>query len=178
MKKHFTLLFFGLFIIMSGYSQSSYSVLSNRFLLSALVNNDTLIIENIKNKVRINGEMGLLEVIYYNPDSRIVSGADPRPLNSEITFKLWNEYPWLEERLKSDAQTFSISDEILVNVQGEEESVPANFTFSRIRGSQGFIYIIEIQGSFSPEALKYDFPDLKFKQDLQFKIILNVQVTN
>ncbi len=178
MKKYFTFLFFTIFLVITSYSQSSYSVISNRVLLSALVNNDTLIIENIKNKVRLNGDLGLLEIIYYNPDSRIVSGSDPHPIKAEITFKFWNEYPWLEERLKSDAQSFTLMDELLVEVHGEEETIPATFIFTRIRGRQGFVYMIQIQGDFSTDGLEYDFPELKFKQNLHFEIVLKVQLVN
>ena len=178
MKKQFTLLLFTITLAITGYSQASYSVLSNRVLLSALVNSDTLIIENTKNKVRLNAELGLIEVVYFNPDSRIVSGAEPRELASEITFKFWNEYTWLEDRLRSDAQTFTLTDDLIVEVQGEEDTIPVTYTFTRVRGGQGFIYIIQIQGSFSPDALEYDFPKLKFKKDLQFEIVLNVQGTN
>jgi len=178
MKKLFTLSLFLFTLLATGFSQSSYSVLTNRVILSVLVNTDTLIIENTKNKVSLNGELELFEVIYSNQDSRIVHGSEARELKSDITFKFWNEYPWLEEYLKSDAQEVKFTDELLIEVQGEEESVQANFTITRIRGGQGFVSMVEIEGHFSPEALQYDFPDLMFKKDLQFKIILQVQVTN
>lgn len=178
MKKLISIVLFTFVLTGVNYSQSSYSVLTNRVLLSVLVNNDTVLIENLKNKVRLNGELGLLEVIYSNQDARVVSGRKEKELRSEILFKFWNEYEWLGERLKSDAQEVKFTDELLVDILGEEESIQANFTITRIRGGQGFISMIEIEGHFSPDALQYDFPDLMFKKDLQFKIILNVQVTN
>ena len=178
MKKLVSIVLFSFILSGVSYSQSSYSVITNRVLLSVLVNNDTVLIENLKNKVRLNGELGILEVTYNNLDSRIVSGREDRELKSDITFMFWNEFEWLEERLKSDAQEVKFTDELLVVVQGEEEPIQANFTITRIRGGQGFISMIEIEGHFSPDALQYDFPDLMFKKDLQFKIILQVQVTN
>jgi len=178
MKKIFTLSIFLFAILLTGFSQSSYSVLNNRVVFSVLVNNDTLLIENLKNRVRLNGEMGLLEVVYYNPDARVVGSAPGSHLDSEITFRFWNEYSWLEEYLKSDNQQINFIDDLYVDIDGMEETINASFSIHRIRGTQGFTTIIEIQGDFSPEPLKTEFPDLMFKKDLHFKIILTVQVTN
>lgn len=178
MKKIFTLSIFLFAAFVTGYSQSNYTVLNNRVVFSVLVNNDTLLIENLKNKVRLNGEIGLLEVVYYNPDARVVGSEPGTHLDSEITFRFWNEYSWLEEYLKSDNQEINLIDDMYVDIDGVEETIHANFSIHRIRGAQGFTSIIEIQGDFSPEPLKEDFPELMFKKDLHFKIVLTVRVTN
>ena len=179
MKKTLILAAFILTVSVTGFTQRSYSVLTNRVLISALVNNDTLIIENTKNVVRLNGELELLEVKYNNLDSRVVSPPQStRELKSDITIKFGNEYSWLDERVKSTENQVSFSDELIVTVAGEEETIQAEFIFSNIRGGQGFLTMIEITGEFSPDALQYDFPDLMFKEDLKFKIILQVQVTD
>ena len=178
MKKTFTLAFLLTALVFTGYSQSNYSVLTNRVLFSVLVNNDTLIVENTKNRVRLNGEMGLLEIIYYNQDARVVGSDFGRKLESDITFRFWNEYSWLEEYLKSDLPVITFTDELNIDISGEEETIQANFTVTRIRGSQGFTSMLEIQGDFSPEPLKADFPNLMFRKDLHFKIFLTIQVLN
>ena len=178
MKKIYTLIILLFTVFITGYSQSSYTVVTNRVLFSVLVSNDTLIVENLKNRVRLNGEIGLLEIIYYNPDARIVGSEPGSHLDAEITIKFWNEYSWLEEYLKSDVQVNSFTDELIIDIGGEEERIEANFVVTRIRGAQGFTSMLEIQGDFSPEPLKTDFPDLLFRKDLHFKIFLTVQVIN
>lgn len=178
MKNIFSLSIFLFTILVTGYSQSNYTVTHDRVVFSVLVNNDTLLIENLKNKVRLNGDLGLLEVIYYNPDARIVGSAPGSHLESEITFKFWNEYSWLDEYLKSENPELNFVDDIYVAVEGEEENIQANFSISKLRAAQGFTSIIQIQGDFSPEPLKTEFPDLMFKKDLHFDIVITVRVSD
>lgn len=162
-------------------AQSSYLTLSNRVLISGIINGDTLIIENLENKVLINGELGQLSVKYNNQDARIVDQT-PATLDdderADITIHFWNEYAWLDERIKTTIPVEEFTDEINVAVGNEETLIPVNFKISKIRGIQDFSVMIQITGKFSGDALKEDFPDIEFKEELQFAIFLTVQVTN
>ncbi len=164
----------------SAFSQSNYMILSNRVLISAVVNNDTLIIENLKNEVRLNGSIGLIEVKYDNVTSRIVGDNNPRNPNerADIKVKFWNEYSWLDDRLKTSDNSSDFNDELLVDINGTEQTVNAHFIISRIRGYQGFMSMIEITGKLSPESIQEEFTDLMFRNNVGFKIILKVKVYN
>lgn len=181
MKKTLILFLFLQVCAFGLYAQSSYVTLSNRVLISGIINHDTLIIENLNNKVLINGELGQLSVEYNNQDARIVDHT-PATLDdnerADITIQFWNEYAWLDERIKTTIPVEEFTDEINVAVGDEENLIPVDFKISKIRGIQDFSVMIQITGKFSGDALKEDFPDIKFEEDLQFAIFLTVQVTN
>lgn len=180
MKRFILFFFLTTFGLGAAFSQSNYTILSNRVLLSAVVNNDTLILENLKNEVRLNGQMGLLEITYDNLSSRIVGETNqPHPdERTDVVVKFWNEYSWLEDRLKTSESSSDFMDELIVDVNGMEQTVQSHFIISRIRGAQGFTSMIEITGKFSPDSIEEEFSDLMFRNDLGFKIILSVRVFN
>jgi hypothetical protein len=160
-----------------GFSQGQYSTLTNRVIIATVVNSDTVLIENLNNKVLINGELDLLEVVYDNSTARMVS--EVKNLSSErsdIQVKFYNEYTWLYDRIKFTETSIDFTDEIRVEIHGHEQVVPVNFRITRIRGAHGFKVMIEIRGSFSGTEMENDFPNLKFESDLDFTIYLRVQV--
>ncbi|MFT4753773.1 MAG: hypothetical protein ACI9GM_000027 [Salibacteraceae bacterium] len=164
---------------MYSYGQSQYSTLTNRVIISTIVNSDTVLLENLNNKVKINGELDLLEVVYDNSTSRIVSDVKNLPEDrADIQVKFYNEYTWLYERIKFTETTIHFKDVIIVEINGEEQTVPANFDITRIRGARGFKVMIEIRGLFSGEQMEQDFPHLKFESEVGFAIFLRVQVVN
>ena len=178
MKIFYTLIL-STFIGLTAAAQSNYMTLNNRVVLSTVVNSDTIVIENLKNNVRINGEIDLLEVIYDNQTARIVGRArETEEERSDISIKFFNEYAWLDERIKTTDGSINFKDDIHIAINNEEQSVPANFTITRIRGGQGFVVMIEIRGKFSGDGVHEDFPNLHLKSDLYYAIYLTVQVVN
>jgi hypothetical protein len=181
MKKSLYLFLFLFVTILGTHAQSSYITLSNRVLISGIINQDTLIIENLKNKVLINGALGQLSVEYNNQDARIVDQT-PATLDdderADIVIQFWNEYAWLDERIKTTNPVEEFTDEINIAVGNEKTLIPVNFKISKIRGLRDFSVMIQITGTFSGDALKEDFPNIEFQEDLNFAIFLTVQVTN
>lgn len=180
MKKILFALSFILTLSASGLAQSQYYTLSNRIILSGVVNQDTFLIENVKNIVTLNGELSLLKVEYNNQDARNVSTLfdDYNRSRGDIEIIFWNEYAWLEDNLKTSQPFVSLTDEIYVSLNGEEILVPVNIKFTRVRSGQGFTSFIEITGEFAADALKFDFPDFDFKENVSFTIQLTAQVRN
>jgi hypothetical protein len=171
---------FGLSLLLSqfAFSQSNYLTSTNRVILSTIVNSDTVIVENLKNKVRVNGELGLLEVVYDNYDARLVKDRSNPEERTSMVINFSNEYPWLDERIKTTENVIQFSDELNIEISGEEQTVPVNFIINRIRGAQGFLVMMEIRGQFSALGLEDHFPKLKFESDLSFAIFLTIQVLN
>lgn len=163
---------------MFSYGQSMYSTNTNRVVLSTIVNSDTVIIENRENRVRVNGNLSLLEVIFNNREARLVGLPDPREDRSEIEVKFFNEYLWLDERIKTTERTLDFKEELKIEINGREQIVPVDFRISPLRGGQGFNVLIEINGRFSGEGMEDDFPNLKIDGDIVFGIYLTVQVVN
>lgn len=180
MKKN--LLLFAIVLVgsLTGFAQNMYSTSSNLVMLSGVLNQDTFLIESIKNKVQVNGALNTLEVIFNNQDARTVSDEfhDYEQQRGDIEIIFWNEYEWLDEYIKSTEPIITITDEINISLNGEEILVPVTITFSRLRGGQGFNSRIEIKGSFPADSLKFDFPDFDFKEEVSFMIQLMVQVRN
>jgi hypothetical protein len=178
--KNIFLAFLLAFVSLIGFSQNNYSTISNRVLISGIVNNDTIIIENLKNKVALNGELGLLAVKYSNLDARVLGSYrdDLSTERSEIIVNFSGEYSWLDEQIKTTENTSNFTDEINVSLQSEEQTIPVDVLITRVRGIHGFMVIIQISGQFSALPLKEEFPDLHFTGDLSFAIALTVQVTN
>lgn len=177
MKKYLFILAFVLGCVQL-HAQSAYQVNNNRVVLSTIVNADTVIVESIKNMVAINGELDLIKVEYNNHDARVVGRVDQGDERSDITIRFFNEYSWLDERIKMSENMMQFKDEIKVEAQGIETTVPVDFTINRIRGGQGFTVLIQMTGNFSGENLKEDFPHLNFQSDIMFGIYLTVQVVN
>lgn len=178
MKKS-AILIISLFVTIAGFAQSMYSTNTNRVIISTIVNSDTVIIENLNNRVRINGDLDLLEVEYDNATARMVTEAkNISEERSDMIIKFHNEYLWLDERLKTDQKVLNFTDEIHVEINDMDQLIPVNFIIQRIRGGQGFNTMVEIRGSFNGEGLEEDFPHLKFESDLQFAIFLTVQAVN
>ena len=181
MKK--ALLFFFLFVLVCihGFSQSQYSVISNRVILSKLVNSDTLLVENQSNLVRLNGQIGLIEVEYHHLGSRVINQKtneikEPQ-MDVEITF--YNEYLWLDERIKNSLNEMSFTDQMNVSIADFDLEVQVDFKIYRIRGTkQQFTVMIEITGVLPPEPLEENYPELNFHNDIPFQIILTVEATN
>tara|TARA_R110002050_G_scaffold109799_1_gene221380 strand:- start:111660 stop:112217 length:558 start_codon:yes stop_codon:yes gene_type:complete len=163
-----------------GFSQSHYSTVSNRVLISGIVNGDTVIIENIKNKVTLNGQLGILEVHYSNLDARVLGKFkdDLSPERAEIPIDFTGEYSWLDAKLKTTEIETHFTDDINVILNNEDQLIPVDVLITRVRGAHGFMVFLQMKGKFSPKALKEDFPNLKFTDDLLFSITLNIQVTN
>ncbi|MGB0805366.1 MAG: hypothetical protein ACPGRC_01670 [Salibacteraceae bacterium] len=168
-------------LISSGvlFAQSMYSTTNNRVILSTIVNSDTVIVENLQNKVRINGDLHLFEVDYENYTSRLIGTAknlsDER---TDIHIRFYNEYLWLDERIKTTENNLEFVDDLIVEIGGREQTIPASFNIHRIRGGQGFNVMIEVRGKFNGEGIEDDFPNLKFETDLDFAIFLTVNVVN
>ena len=160
------------------HAQSAYQVNNNRVVLSTIVNADTVIVESLKNQVAINGELDLIKVEYNNRDARVVGRIDQGEERSDIVIRFFNEYSWLDERIKMSENVMQFTDEIKVDVHGVETTVPVDFTINRIRGGQGFTVLIQITGNFSAKDLEEDFPHLNFQSDIMFGIYLTVQVVN
>lgn len=180
MKKTIFILSIILATAVNGLAQSQYYTLSNRIVLSGVLNQDTFLIENIKNNVTLNGELGLLKVEYNNQDAREVSNEfdDYSRSRGDIVIVFWDEYAWLDENLKTSQPFVSLTDEIHVSLNGEEIVVPVDITITRIRSGQGFTSMIEIKGEFNADSLKLDFPDFDFKENVSFTIQLTAQVRN
>ncbi len=159
------------------FGQSMYSTTTNRVVLSTIVNSDTILIENRKNNVRVNGNLDLVEIIYDNQDARIVGRTNQREDRSDIQIKFFNEYLWLDERIKTTERVLNFKEELKVEINGMEQIIPVDFIISRLRGGQGFNVLMEIHGNFSGEGLEEDFPDLIIDGDIAFGIYLTIQVT-
>jgi hypothetical protein len=177
------LLFLSLFwlIGVAGWSQSQYSVISNRVIFSTLVNNDTLLIENPSNDVRVNGQIGLVEVIYHHLGSRVMNQKTQEIREPSLDFevKFYGEYLWLDERIKNSVNEMSFMDHINVHIVDYDLDLPVDFKIFRIRSTkQLFTVMIEISGVMPPEPLEEHFPELNFHNDIPFKIILTVEATN
>lgn len=163
----------------TGFSQSQYSTLTNRVIISTIVNSDTVLLENLNNQVRINAELDLLEVEYDNSTSRIIGEVKNLPQErADIQVKFYNEYSWLYDRIKFTETSVDFKDEIIVEINGEEQTVPAHFLITRIRGAHGFKVMIEIRGTFNGLGMEQEFPNLKFESEIDFAIYLRVQVVN
>ena len=180
MKKTLFIFSIILTISISAFAQSQYYTLSNRIVLSGVLNQDTFLIENIKNQVTLNGELGLLKVSYNNQDARTVSTQfdDYNRSRGDIIIEFWNEYAWLDDHLKTSQPFISLTDEINISLNGEEIVAPVNITFTRVRTGQGFTSVVELTGEFPADSLKLDFPDFDFKENVSFTIQLTVQVRN
>lgn len=179
MKKHIILTFI-LFSSLLGFSQNNYSTVSNRVLISGIVNGDTAIIENIKNQVTLNGELGMLKVHYSNLDARVLGKFknELSPEREEIFIDFTGEYSWLDEQLKTTENETHFTDEVMITLNHEDQVIPVDVLITRVRGAYGFMVFLQMTGEFSPDALKEDFPQLLFAEDLKFSITLNIQVTN
>jgi hypothetical protein len=163
------------------FSQSQYSVTTNRVVLTGVINQDTFLLESINNTVQINGQISLLEIIYHNAKSRNVSKVvtDFTEERGDFDIMFHNEYLWLDEMLKSDQAVNTGSDQMLITFEGNELSVPVKFTISRLRGiGPGFKTRIEIFGQFDPEEIGMEFDGYDFKEDVYFNVQLTVLVEN
>lgn len=170
---------FSVFLPILVAAQSTYSTNTNRVILTTIVNSDTLIFENLENQVRINGELDLFEVEYNHLLSRMVSEAkNVTDEKADITITFRNEYAWLDERIKTTENSINFKDEIIIDINGNEQTVPVNFVITQIRGGHGFNVYIEVKGKFSTKGLETDYPSLKFESGVFFDIFLTVQVIN
>lgn len=172
----FTVLFL---IGTTGWSQNQYSTISNRVLISTIVNGDTVLVENTANDVRLNGQIDLLNVIYHNSRSRIVTsnGNTDSEERTDMVIEFSGDYPWLDEQIKTTEPFSQFTDEMTVRIEAIEQYIPVTCEVSRVRGGFGFNVIIEITGTFTGEDLEDDFPNLKFESDLNFNITLTVRVS-
>lgn len=160
-------------------AQSQYSTINNRVILSTVVNGDTIIVENTKNEIRLNGELELFNVRYDNHKSRLVTGngnidSEDR---TDMIIEFYNDYSWLDDQLRTTQPVTQFTDELNVKIEEVEQIVPVDIMISRFRVSNGFTVIIQLNGNFSGENLEDDFPNLKFESELHFAITLTVQVT-
>ena len=177
MKKYLFILSF-VFGCVQLHAQSAYQVNTNRVILYSIVNGDTVTIESNKNKVILNGELDLIKVEYNNQEARVVGRVDQSDERSDISLTFYNEYAWLDERIKMSDYEAKFTDEIKIDLNGIETAVPVDFKINRIRGGQGFIVLMEITGRFSGESLQEELPNLNFQSDILFHIYLTVQVVN
>ena len=181
MKKNILFLLLFVFTLIDAYSQSSYSVSSNRIIMSTLVNNDTLLIENRKNNVRINGQMELLEIEYHHMDSRIINQKTNETRTPELDFVVLfsNEYSWIDDRVKTSVNEQNFTDDINIEIEGEVTEVPIDIKIYGIQGArQVFTVLMEFSGVLSPEPLEKNFPELEFHNEIPFRIILTIEVSN
>ena len=179
MKNILTLFIASFVLSLGAFTQSQYSTINNRVIISTVVNGDTIIVENTQNKVRLNGELELFHVEYDNYEARLVTGngnidSDER---SDMIIEFFNEYSWLDEQLKTTQPVNQFTDELHVKIEDIEQTIPVDFLISRFRVSNGFTVIIQVSGNFSGKDLEDDFPNLKFESELHFVITLTVQVT-
>ena len=177
MKKHYLFILFT-FLFVTGFSQSTYLTNTNRVVLSTVINSDTIIIESAINKVRINGELDLLEIEYDNSNARLVSANDKHDIESDFKLRFYNTYAWLDERIKTTQKSIEFTDEINIEANGFTKILPVNFMINRLRGAQGFSVLIKMKGKFHPNDIDEYFPKLKFETDLYYSIYLTVQVIN
>lgn len=178
MKKLLVFLIISFALLEIGHTQNRYHSLNNRVLLSGVVNQDTFLVENTKNQVAIDGELGLLKIIFSNKDSRRVSEnfTHYTEKRGDIVIEFGNEYMWIDDRFKSSEPVISFQEEIRITINDHEEIIVANFTISKFAGKQDMTSMLEISGSFPANNYNFDTPNFHFKEDVSFIIQITVQV--
>ena len=179
MKSILSIFVVSFIFITTGWSQNQYSTISNRVIISTIVNGDTVLVENTSNEVRLNGQIDLVNVVYHNTQSRLVSsnGNTHPDERTDMIIEFSGEYQWLDEQLKTMEPFTQLTDEMTVRIESVEQYIPVDFEISRVRGAMGFTVIMNISGTFTGEDLEDDFPNLKFESDLNFNITLTVRVS-
>ncbi len=153
-------------------AQDNISILSNKVTLQGIINQDTFLVENVKNRVSYIDEQKYLEIVYNIDDEREITAVSERYTDTAgtIIIRFFGTYDWLPDALREDIPNVSRTDEISIVIKSIEMSVPVNISFNQINGTNGITKRMVVVGLIDPSLYNLNLPGYAFIGQIKFQI--------